>query len=240
MITREREAARARAETEVNVIKKRKADEEAQFRRANPAAAALLEYARASEKTIVGDMSYGRALARVDTEAYNLQQDVDELRQRIVAAEKAYDEAKQKRDALKARLDAFQRSNGPQRIKAAHEKADALLSNSQFHELRPADAATSAPPYFVAADKNTATSICGCAISFKPAHIGEHEDDCCGGFGTKITKVDVPDACYHKLCAYHTHIDPVADEDLCTLFCAAMADAGYPVPAHRSHACTSI
>lgn len=212
-------------------IPKRRIEEEAAFRRNCPAQAAALDYARRELCTITTKPTPDEVNA-ADPEAAALQRKMQELWTATSDAKKAVDAAQVALDAARADYNSFVRSV-ESRLSAAQSNARLLACRRLFVEAT--QMTDTVPPHFIASYPNRASSICGCEITYSDGHSYLHYLDN-SEMGSNTREAWAPAACHHRICDYHGRVAPIAADELCRLFCAAMDAAGAPVPAHSIHA----
>lgn len=208
---------------------KRRIEEEEAFRRNCPAQAAALAYAHDVDTDFMSLTQDD--LNAVDPEVAVLHCKLRELDASIEAAAEAMRAAQVTLDKKRAEYRQLSEVLGP-RMVAARKKASVLAARREFVTATQTDTVM---PHFIADAPNCALSICGCQIIYHDAHMyGSYLDN--SEMSSQTVDAHAPAACYHRLCDYHRDVAPVAADELCRLFCAAMDTAGYPVPTHTTHA----
>lgn len=209
---------------------KRRIEEEEAFRRNCPAQAAALAYAHDVDTDFMSLTQDDWNAA--DPEVAELYRKVRELDASIEAAAAAVRAAQVTLDKKRAEYRQLSEVVEP-RIVAARRKANVLAARREF--AKATQMTDTVLPHFIADAPNCALSICGCQIIYHDAHMyGSYLDN--SEMSSQTVDAHAPAACYHRLCKYHRDVAPVAADELCRLFCAAMDTAGYPVPTHTTHA----
>ena len=222
-------AERAQRMLEHKRISKRKVDEEEAFRRDCPAYVAALEYAR-NNTDVFFAVPTPDEIDAADPEARELERKLAVVGSAVAAVKSVGAVAQAALDAVRLADCRFFKAVYP-RILAATEKASLMAYQRLLVDAT--QMTDTVLPHFIASSCHRAESICGCRITYCDAHAYDHYGD-----DGEILRADAPAACYHKLCNYHRNVTPVAADELCRLFCAAMDAAGDSIPAHSVHAFT--
>lgn len=214
-----------------NQLRKRRIEEEAEFRRNCPAQAAALAYAQTNVDTNFMTLTQDDWDA-ADPEVAVLRRKVRELDASIEAAAAAVRAAQDTLDKKRTEYRQLSDVVGPRTV-AARRKANVIAARREF--VKATQMTDTVLPHFIADAPNCALSICGCQITYHDAHVyGSYLDN--SEMSSQTVDAYALAACYHCLCHYHRDVAPIAADELCRLFCAAIDTAGYSVPAHSAHA----